>query len=309
MQDKPRVLFLIDIPGWAHDHKSRNIMQHLGDDFSFRCVYYDTVKPEDLDWADAILIYFWQQYKVLRNRGFEDALLRNQKKLMIGICSFIELEGPWLEQGLAILNQHAQRVFIHNKLLLETFKPQLQVPVHFTPNGVDTQFFTPKDRSPGKLLRIGWAGSVSNHSHKRGYFDFILPAVCSLSGIEFVPAAREWLWRDHAAMRTYYRELDVYLCASRTEGTPNPCLEAAACGLTLVSTPVGNMPELIRDGENGFLVARDVHAIAAKLAFLRDDRELCSVTSQQIRRDILSWDWSQQALAYGAMLRAQLAVA
>ncbi|MEO8601389.1 MAG: glycosyltransferase [bacterium] len=40
----------------------------------------------------------------------------------------------------------------------------------------------------------------------------------------------------------------------RPEGTPNPALEAAACGCTVVSTPVGTLPELIRDAANGYLV-------------------------------------------------------
>ena len=75
-------------------------------------------------------------------------------------------------------------------------------------------------------------------------------------------------------MRDFYQSLHVYVCASRSEGTPNPCLEAAACGLPVVTTPVGNMPEFVRDGVNGFFVARDVDAIAATLRRLRDDPEL-----------------------------------
>lgn len=307
MRQQPSVLFLIDYPGWAHDHKSDNIARQLGDHFDFRKAFYDTVQPQDLDEADLIVMYFWQQYKILRNRGFEATLQRNQHKLMIGICSFIELEGPWLQQGLEIMNNYAQRVFIHNQMLLQRYQPKLQVPVHFTPNGVDTRFFTPAQISePGPNLRIGWAGSVSNHGHKRGYFDYILPAVCSLQGITFHAAAREWQWRDHNAMRDWYRNLDVYICASRSEGTPNPCLEAAACGLAVVTTAVGNMPELIRDGQNGFIVPRDVHAIASKLAEIRDAPQMLARVRQQMRQDIQSWDWSRQALAYRHMFDSHL---
>ena len=75
-------------------------------------------------------------------------------------------------------------------------------------------------------------------------------------GAELCLAAREERWRTAAEMVEFYHSLDVYVCASRSEGTPNPCLEAAACGLPVITTAVGNMPELIRDGHNGFLVER-----------------------------------------------------
>jgi len=44
-------------------------------------------------------------------------------------------------------------------------------------------------------------------------------------------------------MVEFYRSLDVYVCASRSEGTPNPCLEAAACGLPVVTTRVWAAPK------------------------------------------------------------------
>ncbi len=124
-------------------------------------------------------------------------------------------------------------------------------------------------------MRVGWAGSLNNQtSAHRGVPGFIVPAVAAVDGAELCLAAREERLRDVDEMRDFYQSLHVYVCASRSEGTPNPCLEAAACGLPVVTTPVGNMPEFVRDGVNGFFVARDVDAIAATLRRLRDDPEL-----------------------------------
>lgn len=56
------------------------------------------------------------------------------------------------------------------------------------------------------------------------------------------------------------------------DGLPNVALEAAAMGVPLVTTDVGGLPDLVRDGETG-LVARpgDADDLAAKLdAVLRD---------------------------------------
>jgi glycosyltransferase involved in cell wall biosynthesis len=110
-------------------------------------------------------------------------------------------------------------------------------------------------------------------------------------------------------MLDFYHSLDVYVCASRTEGTPNPCLEAAACGLPVVTTRVGNMPELIRDGENGFFVERNVADIATKLEWLRDGSGLRDHLGRAARAAVVeSWDWRRQAGRYGTMLRAVTAV-
>jgi sugar transferase (PEP-CTERM/EpsH1 system associated) len=63
------------------------------------------------------------------------------------------------------------------------------------------------------------------------------------------------------------RAIDVFALASLNEGISNTLLEAMACGLPVVSTAVGGTPELIRHGENGFLVeARDYKGFADFLA-------------------------------------------
>jgi glycosyltransferase involved in cell wall biosynthesis len=108
-------------------------------------------------------------------------------------------------------------------------------------------------------------------------------------------------------MLDFYHSLDVYVCASRSEGTPNPCLEAMACGLPVITTRVGNMPELIRDGENGYLVERNVAAIAEKVARLRDDPVARERMGRAARAAVVeSWDWRRQATRYHAMLQSVL---
>jgi len=51
-----------------------------------------------------------------------------------------------------------------------------------------------------------------------------------------------------------YHALDLYLVPSRQEGGPKAVLESMASGIPLVTTRVGQAADLVRHGENGFIV-------------------------------------------------------
>ncbi len=54
-------------------------------------------------------------------------------------------------------------------------------------------------------------------------------------------------------LRKFLSEADIYCLPSRSEGLPATPLEAMACGLPVVVTNVGGMPEFIEEGFNGFM--------------------------------------------------------
>jgi glycosyltransferase involved in cell wall biosynthesis len=81
---------------------------------------------------------------------------------------------------------------------------------------------------------------------------------------------------------------DAVVLTSANEGTPVTIIEALAAGRAVVSTRVGGVPDVVDDGETGFLVrARDTHAIAERLAILQRDPELRARMGAEGRRRML----------------------
>jgi glycosyltransferase involved in cell wall biosynthesis len=73
----------------------------------------------------------------------------------------------------------------------------------------------------------------------------------------------------------FYAAFDAMILPSINEGTPVSAIEALAAGRPVVATRVGGVPDVVREGEDGFLVeAGDVDALAERLAQLAADPEL-----------------------------------
>jgi len=97
------------------------------------------------------------------------------------------------------------------------------------------------------------------------------------------------------------------LCSS-AEGLSNALMEAMAARLPLVATRVGGNPELIRDGDNGFLVPPgDPDALAEKLVALLSAPELAREMGARGRRRVESGlSLERMAEGHGALYRRAL---
>jgi glycosyltransferase involved in cell wall biosynthesis len=171
-------------------------------------------------------------------------------------------------------------------------------------NGVNTMRFRPSDRSLRNEHKWGddnvVFGIIANFYPYKRHIDFVRAAALIA---DRAPHARFFMAGEDrgslasvkAEVRRYsleekfaiipgmsnperaYPSLDVYICPSQSEGLSNVLLEASACAVPIIATRVGGNPEIVKHGENGFLIdVSDHNAIA--------DFALKLIQNQNLRR-------------------------
>lgn len=85
----------------------------------------------------------------------------------------------------------------------------------------------------------------------------------------------------------FLRSLDVFVLPTYFEGLPMSLLECMSYGIVPVVTPVGSIPEVVKDGENGvFIKPHDVDSIVEAIKRLGRDRTLLQRLGQSARQTI-----------------------
>jgi glycosyltransferase involved in cell wall biosynthesis len=89
-------------------------------------------------------------------------------------------------------------------------------------------------------------------------------------------------------VRPWLHALDVFVLPSTgNEGLPQALMQAMACELPVVTTAAGAIPELVRGGKNGLVVASEnPAALAEAIARLLDDRVLAGRLAAAGRREV-----------------------
>jgi L-malate glycosyltransferase len=125
-------------------------------------------------------------------------------------------------------------------------------------------------------------------------------------GLESLEASKQLIdqmgLKDHVQIVGYVPKPDlpawldqgeVFLNTTRFESFGITVMEAAACGLPVITTNVGELPFIWKQAQNALLVAPDdVDGMAGAVKHLFTDRELAERLSRASRRTAEQFDWS-----------------
>lgn len=210
-------------------------------------------------------------------------------------------------------------------------------------NGIDTHEFRPAPESPQArdqddstaapaAPRTPMIGFVGRLSPEKGPEVFVRAALLlrdRLPNARFVIAgdgpsrervealAAQYLLDDRLEllgtrddMPSVYRGLDVLVSSSHSEALPLAVMEAMACGVPVVATRVGGVPELVAHGSTGWLVeAGDFQGLATAAASLIEQPETHARFAHAARARVVErFDIARHVDAYAALLERLAAV-
>lgn len=120
-----------------------------------------------------------------------------------------------------------------------------------------------------------------------------------------------WLAGNRDDIPQLLQAMDIFVLPSLGEGVSNTILEAMATGLPILATNVGGNPELVRDGENGMLVAvDDDDALATAILSLAKSPELrAAMGARSSERVTQSFNWDKTVDRYMSVYDELLGIA
>jgi glycosyltransferase involved in cell wall biosynthesis len=112
---------------------------------------------------------------------------------------------------------------------------------------------------------------------------------------------------DRTQMASLYRSASVAVNPSRVDNMPNSVLEAMASGVPVVSTRVGGVPFIVRDGVTGLLVPAGDHArMARAILTLLDDAAAAECLRQAALGEIQQYTWPRVREQWAAVYEAAI---
>jgi glycosyltransferase involved in cell wall biosynthesis len=109
---------------------------------------------------------------------------------------------------------------------------------------------------------------------------------------------------EPASMPALYNANSIFLNSSFVDNQPLSVLEAMASGMPVVSTGVGDIPNMIQDGESGTLIpTADPSAMAKAATLLLEQPERALLMAERAKESLMQYDWSNVGPAWAATYR------
>ncbi|MBA7679549.1 D-inositol-3-phosphate glycosyltransferase [subsurface metagenome] len=245
------VLMLVDQYEWAWDIASKELLKHLSGYRGVTVSLEDFLK-ENIDLSEFDLVFAW--YWIMRR--FEDKKmvgdprvldrLNPEKTILCVAGEHIFNEGFDIKVAKKFKYMGANNKKIY--CILKRLAPEKEIAL--LSHGVDLENFNLQ--SP-KTFTVGWVGSTKRRSKR---YKLAEEAVKTMPNVRLKVAGHisSNLFIPPNEMPAFYNSLDCLLVTSETESHPLVVYEAMASGVPVITTPVGDIHEFIKQKKNGLVI-------------------------------------------------------
>ena len=286
-----RILLVADVVGWIFERHCNEIKKRLSHKYHIDIAFCrgDNIRALESQYD---LVYVLDPMPI--------NYPPKQKNIMGLRAEFLYRDNPLGPSGLyekgwpghcASIKDKCEILHVVNRNMLNVFKGIVtDKPLMLVQHGVDETCFDrskfPKKDHP---FTIGFSGR-SNHPNQKGVD--IAMAACKRTNTPFFTAqyGKGKLTKDQ--MPEFYTNIDAYVCLSLSEGLNNSTMEAGLMGIPTISTRSGAAEEMIRNGENGLMVDRNVDAVAEAIEKLKDDKYRKSLGDAMHEEIKQNWTWA-----------------
>lgn len=323
---KPKIALIIDAENWAFANIANQLKKNLSSYYEFMIIptqlisnlHHILMMTEGCD----LVHFFWREFIRAQNNSyytlynkeigindieFDERFIKG-RKFTTTIYDHLFLSPDEILERQSFYNNKIVSYSVCSSKLFKIYNDITCYPSPkiITEDGVDLTLFKPVNLARFKNIQdrelvVGWAGNskwAGDIEDFKGFHSILKPAVEELQmeglNIRLELADRQNGFIPHAEMVNYYARIDLYVCPSKIEGTPNPVLESMACGVPVISTDVGVVSDAFGPLQKEWLLAeRSQKALKEKLRKFYFEREsLTRNLSNENLETIKKWDWS-----------------
>ncbi|GEM_PF-1589249 len=280
----------------------------------------DIIHSQSIDSLSADVVTMHACLKAAREAK-EKSQEINFFRRIAGQALFFPFTTSYLVTEKHILKKSKKIIAVSQKLkeeLLEHYRiPEDKITV--IPNGVDLHKFKP---DPVKRAKIRNQYGIREdeivlifvgHMFRAKGLDYIINAISKLNKVKLFVVGEDPNIKSYKekvvkaciqgkvvfagnipeGAEDFYAASDIFLLPSASEGFPLTSLEAAATGLPIISTKVGGLGELVKDGVNGYFVRRNSEKIREKIQILAQNEDLRRRMGKKAREAAKEYSWDE----------------
>lgn len=181
------------------------------------------------------------------------------------------------------------------------FKDMPENKMIYIPNGVDTNIFKPGKKANNKRKIVLSVGRLEKQKNYQSLIKALpgLDVKLLLIGKgslkeELIKLAEEKMVDlviidqvGNEDLPKYYNQADIFVLPSFNEGFAKVLIEAMACKLPVITSKVGGLREIIKDGLTGLFCTTDESSIREKVIYLIDNPKKAESLARNGREDVV----------------------